>query len=394
MRRLLSVILFALLPCLANSQAVTEFTRISLLTGSPGAELYSTFGHSAIRVSDVSQGIDMVYNYGTFDFNTPNFYLKFAQGKLLYKLSIETFENFQNSFRYENRSVDEQILQLTPAQKEKLILLLQENYLPENRYYKYDFFFDNCATRIRDLLTAAYGDGFEYQYPDDWKKGEMTFRNLIDLYLTNHHWSDFGIDLALGLPTDVIASPADYMFLPDYLAEGFQTARIRRNGEWAPLVTSSERILERIDTVPQTFFITPIRLMWFLLVIALILSYFDYKRGKRIHAWFDILYFNVIGLVGWMVFLLWFFTDHIATKTNLNLLWAIPINFPLFLFWSKLGSETRRWYMYITGGIDVLILVFWVVFPQQYHVAFIPLILIILMRYVVMLNSSSTKINQ
>ena len=273
-----------------NAQTVTEFTRISLLTGSPGSELYSTFGHSAIRVSDPAQGSDMVYNYGTFDFNTPNFYVKFARGKLLYKLSIASFENFQNSFKYENRSVDEQVLRLTLPQTKTLVALLKENYKPENRYYKYDFFFDNCATRIRDLLIEAFGGDFEYQYPEEWKEGDMTFRNLIDLYLTNHHWSDFGIDLALGVPTDGIAQPADYMFLPDYLAEGFQTARIRHDGEWVPLVSSSGRILNRIETKPETFMITPQRLMWFLLMLALGLSYLDYVRGRRVHRWFDVIY--------------------------------------------------------------------------------------------------------
>ena len=192
MRKLILVSIFVIgIPFFSLAQALSERASISLLTGSPGTELYSTFGHSAIRVHDPSTGMDIVFNYGTFDFNTPNFYLKFAQGKLNYKLSIETFEQFRAGFIYENRSVVEQKFNLTQTQKNLLFALLEQNYLPENRFYKYDFFFDNCATRIRDLMITAFGEDFQYQYPEEWKNSGLTFRNLIDMYLTNHHWSDF-----------------------------------------------------------------------------------------------------------------------------------------------------------------------------------------------------------
>jgi len=302
----------------AEGQTISNSTKISLLTGSPGADLYSTFGHSAIRIDDPAQNINMVFNYGTFDFNSPNFYVKFTRGQLDYKLSMESFEQLEYGFRYENRSVVEQELNLTIDQKRKLFSLLQENYTPENRYYKYDFFFDNCATRIRDLMTAAFKDDFKYNYPEAWEKEDLTFRNLIDLYLTNHHWSDFGIDIALGLPTDAVAAPADYMFLPDYLAEGIATATIIQDGEEIPFVLSSKTIIARKDIEPEVFLISPVMLMWALFVFSLTLSLYAYKKGLKIH-WFDVLYFSIIGLVGWVVFLLWFFTDHIATKDNLNL---------------------------------------------------------------------------
>jgi len=387
MKKALLTIFFVFLSIQSIGQQISESTTISLLTGSPGAELYSTFGHSAIRIKDESQRIDIVYNYGTFDFNTPNFYVKFVRGQLDYKLSLESFGQLKSGFLYENRSVVEQVLNLTTEQKRKLYQLIQENYLPENRYYKYDFFFDNCATRIRDLMIIAFGDDFHYNLPDEWSHQEVTFRNLIDLYLTNHHWSDFGIDIALGMPTDAVASPEDYMFLPDYLADGFATASIVQNGEEVPFVKSTRTIIPRTDAEPDVFMITPVRLMWSLLIFSILWSIFSLKRRSKMY-WFDLIFFSVLGVLGWVVFLLWFYTDHIATKDNLNLLWAVPIYFPLFFFWHRLAPAIRKWILLIFGGIDVLILIFWWGFPQSYHVAFIPLILIVLLRFGIHRKSS------
>ena len=387
MKKSLITLIFLCVSYFALAQSVTDATRISLLTGSPGSELYSTFGHSAFRIQDKKQNMDIVFNYGTFNFNTPNFYMKFVRGQLDYMLSVEQYENFEASFKYENRSVTEQELNLTNTQKSSLISLLFENYQPENRNYKYDFFFDNCATRIRDIMIKAYGDDFHYQYPDSWVNSKLTFRNLIDMYLTLHHWSDFGIDIALGLPTDGVATPADYMFLPDYLAEGFELATIDHDGEMVPLVKNTKILLARADIAPEVFVITPVRLMWTLFILSAVLSFFSYKKGLNIH-WLDVSYFSIIGLLGWVVVFLWFFTDHIATKDNLNVLWAVPLHFPVFLFWPKIPIKIRMGYIWIFGILNLLILVLWVVFPQQYHVAFIPLILIILLRFYFLFKQS------
>jgi len=383
--RLFLITVFFVFPSTIHAQYLSESSTISLLTGSPGTELYSTFGHSGVRISDPAQNLDIVFNYGTFDFDTPNFYLKFAQGKLLYKLSIERFEQFQYGFEYENRSVIEQVLNLTTTQKQRLYTLLMDNYKPENRYYKYDFFFDNCATRIRDIMPKAFGEDFEYHYTEEWLLEEMSFRNLIDLYLTNHHWSDFGIDLALGLPTDKIASPSDYMFLPDYLQEGFASATIVKQGKEVPLVLSTKEIISKVPTAPDTFLIKPMIVCWFIFIITLTVSFYGFKKNKRL-SYFDAIYFSIIGLVGWMVFLLDFATDHIATKQNLNMLWAVPLHLPLFLVWKKLSWKLRQYYIWICLVIDVFIIGLWMIFPQNYHNAFIPLILAMITRYFMLLK--------
>jgi len=391
MRKACFTLLFVFFSFLhTNAQLISEGAKISLLTGSPGDELYSTFGHSAIRVLDPAQNLDSIFNYGTFDFNTTNFYVKFVRGQLDYKLSRESFRQLEYGFKYENRSVVEQELNLTLDQKIKLYSLLQENYKLENRYYKYDFFFDNCATRIRDIMITAFGDDFQYNYPEAWEKDDLTFRNLIDLYLTYQHWSDFGIDLALGLPTDAVARPSDYMFLPDYLAEGFAKATIIRDGKKVPFIISSKTIIPRKDVKPKEYLITPTKLMWLLFALSAALNYFTHRKALKIH-WFDVLYFSVIGVVGWVVFLLWFYTDHIATKGNLNLLWAVPIYFPFFFFWNKLSQKVKQWIIIVLGGINVIILLSWWVFPQNYHDAFIPLILIILLRFFFLFKDSKKK---
>lgn len=372
-----------------EAQKISEATKISLLTGSPGTDLYNTFGHSAIRVQDPDQNIDMVYNYGTFNSNMPYFYVKFVRRKVDYALSTEVFKSFEYGFIYENRSVVEQELNLTYVQKQKLVDLLEENYRSDKRYYRYDFFFDNCATRIRDIMISAFGDDFKYNYPEAWENEDLTFRNLIDLYLTNHHWSDFGIDIALGLPTDAIATPADYMFLPDYLSEGFATATILRDGVEVPFAIPGKTIIPRKDIAPKVFFITPMKLTWSLFVISVVLSLLAYKKAINTH-WFDVLYFSIIGIVGWLVFLLWFFTDHIATKDNLNILWAVPIYLPLFFFWNKLSEKSKKVIIIVFGGIDIIILLSWAVFPQSYHIAFIPLILIVLLRFYMLYRDMSS----
>jgi hypothetical protein len=377
--------LFLITTNFSLASGLSESSVISLLTASPGEELYSTFGHSGIRVKDESQNIDIVFNYGSFDFDTPNFYLKFTQGKLLYRLSQGSFENFAYGLQYENRSIVEQVLNLTLAQKHQLYKALLDNYKPENRYYKYDFFFDNCATRIRDIMPATFGEDFNFNYPVDWEKDDMTFRNLIDLYLTNHHWSDFGIDLALGLPTDDVASPSDYMFLPDYLLEGFALATIVHHGEVQPFVLSTREILPRRDLPSEVFFISPMKVCWGVFVIALLLSLYGYQHNKS-YSWFDVIYFSVIGLVGWVVFFLDFLTDHIATKENLNMLWAVPLHLPVFVFWWKLPSNFRKYYIWIFLIVDLLIIAFWWIFPQNYHNAFIPLILAMITRYLLIIK--------
>lgn len=353
--------------------------RISLITCSSGSDLYAIFGHSAVRVNDMSLGLDIVFNYGTFDFDEPNFYLKFIRGKLRYKLSAAHFQDFVYAYSRDNRSVFEQELNLTAEQKQQYWAFLTNNYLPENRFYLYDFFFDNCATRIRDGVETAFPD--QLQFNISQLDQDMSFRNLIDLYLPPQPWSDFGIDLALGARIDRKATPYEYMFLPDYLSEGFANATILQNGRAVPLAGEKRPVF--LQTPPEkepVSYFTPKIFWWAFFIIVLAITLLDFTKRKRSRL-FDIIFFLVTGLLGLLLFLLWTATDHVATANNFNLLWALPTHIvaAAYLGRHKLPEWMRK-YMWISCLLAIVALLLWWLWPQQLHTAVFPIVLALALR--------------
>jgi len=247
--------------------AVENVATISLLTCAPGAELYSIFGHSAIRVQDPSKGIDEVYNYGMFSFGTPNFYVKFVKGKLPYWVSKGNFPRFMREYEREQREVFQNELLLTSDEKKEVLAFLENNIKKENRVYAYDFFYDNCSSRIRDVLETTLGERLRWS-PKEEK--DYTYRNLLDLYLLDSHWSDFGIDLILGKPTDENADVRQQMFLPDFLKLNFESGEVNRNGTWKPLVGPATTLI----TFPLVASSTPLykRPLGILLVLLVLIA--------------------------------------------------------------------------------------------------------------------------
>ena len=213
----LSILIFIGFAIHMNAQhlQLTTNAQISVITVAPGNELVDSFGHSAFRVRDSYLSVDIVYNYGRYDFGTPNFYGKFAQGKLLYDLGISTFNDFMYHYTAQNRTVVEQILNLTKKEKQQFFEFLQTNARPENKSYLYDFFFDNCATKLRDVSNEILAENIQLNYTYD--EMNLTFRDLIHKYLDDQAWGKFGIDLALGSVIDRKAMPEEYSFLPDYI---------------------------------------------------------------------------------------------------------------------------------------------------------------------------------
>ena len=194
---------------------LTESSKVSLVTCGPGEELYEAFGHTAIRVYDPSLGFDAVYNYGTFDFNQPNFYWNFVQGRSLYMLAVNRYSNFIRAYEHYNRSVREQFLNLTLEQKQALLDELTWNAKKENRDYLYDYFFDNCSTRPRDVILEAINVPVEF---DSAHLGDerLSIRELTDLFIVKEQpWGDLGIDLCLGAVIDEPATAMQYMYLPE-----------------------------------------------------------------------------------------------------------------------------------------------------------------------------------
>jgi len=352
--------------------------QISLLTCDPGDQLYSAFGHSAIRVVDRVNNQDLVFNYGTFDFNTPFFYVKFTQRTLDYMLSVSTYERFLYEYNYYRRGIREQVLDLNPEQATQLVQFLQINYLPENRFYRYDFFYDNCATRIRDVFETVLGRNLDWN--EEVNPEPKTFRNLIDEYVYPLPWADFGIDLALGAVIDVNAKEREKQFLPDYMEAAFGRAVIVGDGPNRPLVKSNHVVLEFTERTSEMDLFNPYLIWWLFAIAAMILTFVGFKK-KRLFKGFDIGFFTVLGLLGLLIVLLWFFTFHSQTKSNWNILWAFPGHLVLAfaLFSQKIKSWMKK-YLLFALILSNLALVFWIFGWQSFHPSIVPLLLVILLR--------------
>ena len=356
-----------------SSVPLSENARISLITCGPGGDLYSTFGHSAIHIYDTQAGIDKVYNYGTFDFDTPNFYTKFTQGKLNYTLAVSDFDRFIRTYQYEGRWVYRQDLRLTGEEKQAVYAFLENNALPENKDYKYDFFYDNCSTRIRDVFEDVLGKNLSY--PDENRDTTATFRQLIDLYLTNHPWSDLGIDLALGFPCDYEAGFRQKMFLPDYLMAGMENAVVTRDGSAEALVGNHGLILPQHPELDTSETQSIAWIFWIFFGICFLSGIFWPAERMR---WFDVTFFAIAGILGIFVLLLWFATDHTATKWNMNILWALPS----WLYGAYILSRRKpiSRFFKIHAIILFFVIISWMWIPQNLHVAAIPIVLALLVR--------------
>ncbi|MFH1000942.1 MAG: DUF4105 domain-containing protein [Bacteroidota bacterium] len=373
------VFLFAILIFKSGfSLTLSDSSFISILTCSPGSELYSVFGHTAIRVNDPVLGIDIVFNYGTFDFNTPNFYAKFVKGKLNYKLSLSKYEYFIFEYEAEERSVFEQKLNFNKTEKQKLYELLVENYKPENRYYLYDFFYDNCSSRIRDIVENATVAKLNYNYLP--KKENANYRNLLYPYIHPKSWLDLGINLALGLRADKNISVRDYMFLPDYILSIYDSSTINDGIIESRLTQPIEvKFLAVEKPVEEWFILKAPVILWILFLITVLFTIFAFLKNKNFR-FIDYFLFSVTGLLGVLLTFLWFFTDHKPMEYNLNTLWAFPLNLMMLFYLHKPGVKFFQVYMLFTLLLNTIILLSWPVFPQHYHYAVFPLVLSIFIR--------------
>lgn len=370
--------LFALLfflPLKIFAQNGSCHLRISLLTCAPGEELYSTFGHSALRITDTVSNSDIVYNYGTFNFDEPGFYRKFIRGKLSFYLSTEDFDSFMSEYRDEQRDVSEQVLNLTCAEKYNIIMMLHANMMPGNIFYKYNFTFDNCTTRLRDLIekTADTAVHFGNILP-----GKKTFRDLIYKYLDKNdkQWSKLGIDILLGSPTDAVMQPRQVMFLPDYLLKGFDSATI----DARPLVMQKQNILDlHKPPVAINYFTHPIFIFSCFFVLIVLLSFSKNVFIKRLLMGFDGFIFFISGLIGILILFMWFGTDHEMCRDNFNLLWAWPTNvIAAFYMHSKKRPGTKYFMIYTV--FNLVLFACWFFLPQHLNPALMPIVAILIFR--------------
>ena len=351
--------------------------QVSLLTCSPGEELYSTFGHSALRVIDSSNNTDIIYNYGTFDFDDPSFYSKFTRGKLMYFVSVQKFESFFEEYQDYQRGITEQILGLSCSEKKKLVSALQENATEENRYYKYDFIIDNCTTRLRDIVFKNANATVISK--DIRPNKEITFRKLIHKYLDSsyQYWSKLGIDILLGRPLDKKLTNNEAMFLPDYLLKGFDSTSLSGVALGRPLVLEKKEILKPALSERKSSLFTPFIVFTILFFVVFVLGLL--KNTGKFFSVFDFILFFISGILGVFLLFMWFGTDHPECKNNFNLAWAMPFHFIIVFFLFR-KWRWLKYYFFINSIFLLILLILWKWLPQEMNNALIPVVCVLLVR--------------
>lgn len=318
---------------------LSKEAKISVLSCGPGSELYSKFGHSAIRVKDPVNKMDIVYNYGVFDFTQPNFYLNFAKGRLDYMLVRHRTADFINQYRQEQRSVIEQVLNLNSEEQNKLLLFLENNAKPENRTYSYHFFFNNCATKIIDVIALANPTII---FEDEFVNNNKSFRSLIDSNLNENSWGSLGINIALGSKIDQLATDYQHRFLPKYVALQLEHSLIDNK----PLISKENQLLKSATIDNSTFSLSSPLVIFSLIFTLTILLVFKFKSYK----YWKLLLYSVASLIGVGILFLWLFTNHDMTQYNYNILWANPLLI-LLLGSKRISPIISKWiyYIIITG---------------------------------------------
>ncbi|WP_303922159.1 DUF4105 domain-containing protein [Draconibacterium sediminis] len=364
LKRLL-VVVFVALAFDGLAFQLSPKATVSIITCSPGNEMYSVYGHSAIRVKDPQLNYDVAFNYGIFDFSSPNFLYRFCAGQTDYLLGAYRFDVFLNEYRQDKRSVFEQELNLTAQEKQAVVDFLVWNAQPENRVYRYNFFFDNCATRVRDVIADNVNGGITYTDSASHK----TLRTLIKDYHHKIRWLNFGIDFLVAAESDREATLEEEMFLPDYVMQHFATAKRNDNGQ---NIAQPVQILYQAPEQTQQ-----LTWLWGPLVVfsllLLVVAYFTWKqfKNKKMKPALDIVLYGINGLGG--LLLTWFtiYSEHPAMSPNYNLMWLVPLSL-LFaiVYLRKKWRPAVRYYHFVFA---VWMIIFFVSSPfisQKFHPVF------------------------
>jgi hypothetical protein len=360
-------------------QTLSNNSEISLLTISPGKELFSFAGHTAIRVKDPANGIDANFNYGVFDFRTEGFYLKFLKGTLPYQLGAYNFRDEMPIWTEDGRGITQQVLRLDSTQKQQVFDLLMTNYEAENREYKYKFFYDNCSSRVRDVFQTVCGSTLAFS---NTLNADKSFRDWLDIYnqKSNNDWTAFGMNLALGLPADEKTNASRAMYIPDNLMAAFDSAKVTQKGKLFNFVSRKQELSE-YTIHHKSFPIKPFMLFSILFLIVAYLTFMEHQ-GNKWHLWLDKILFSLTGITGCFLLILWFLTDHRVMNQNMNLMWTFPLVFPLVLFLNRTkGNQNYLRAIFIIQMVLALIFIIGFSFsPQGFHVAMIPITAMVLLR--------------
>lgn len=342
--------------------------QFSLLTCSPGTEIYSLFGHTAIRYQNYTQNKDIVFNYGMFSFSSPNFIYRFVKGETDYQLGVNDFRSFEAEYMFRGSSVYQQILNLTYEEKLKLQNLLFTNYLPQNRVYRYNYFYDNCTTRARDQIEKCIDGNVEYpnSVPD------KTFRGIIHEFTKGFDWEEFGIDLCLGAGADKPIGIRQQMFSPFYMRSFAESAFIKdENGNTRPLVLKEEVIVDAdtVDAAESSFSFSPIACATFFLFLNVVIAFVQIVR-KKIYWFWDLILYLSQGLAGCIIAFLFFFSTHPTVDSNwLILLFnPIPLFYLPFMVYNDIKRKKDKWHVINSVYLTLFILILPLI-PQEINLS-------------------------
>ena len=367
--------IFFAVSSLAQTILLSDLARISLLTNSPwNGEVYAVFGHTAIRVSDEVNAIDHVFNYGVFDFNSPNFIFRFMRGETDYMVVAYPFDRYLEEYQARGVASYEQVLNLAQQEKQNIWDALCINSLPQNREYRYNFFLDNCSTRPRDIIEQNINGSINYS-PSKIKN--QTYRDLIHECVSAYPWLRFGIDLLIGSDADEIISDYNKMFLPVYLKHAYEGAVTVSDGTKRKmvveefLITGDAEEEKHLEPVDYPFVVGVI-----LLVLTVVISVLSFRKYTLPGKIYDVLLFLLAGITGCVIAFLMFFSEHPATNPNWNIVWLNPVQLIIaFLIPVKYFLKAVYYYHFINFVFLSFFLLLWIFIPQQLDVAFIFFIL-------------------
>ena len=386
----LFLFIFSIYSPLKAQVNLSVYSEVSIVTAGPGTELYEAFGHSAIRIKDPVLNFDIIYNYGMFDFNQPNFLLNFAKGNMIYSLARYDFKYFLASYKRDKRWLKQQVLNLTQQEKQAYFLFLEKKASPKNKDYLYDPYFNNCATKLRDITKSILKN--KVVFNDNHLEKNLTFRQLTNNEIHWNSWGTFGLNLIAGTKLDKTATTQEYLYLPDYVYSSFKDATVFIENQPKKLVKREDVLLNFKEKEAETSLLSPFLIFSLLTLLGIYITYKDIKNNKRT-KFLDFILFFISGLIGCILVFLWFFSTHSTAPNNFNVLWAFAPNLIIaFLF---LRTKTKKWlkkYILLLLGLLVIIPILWVFKIQVYPISIIPLLVLYFTRYYFLSNRLLTSI--
>ena len=373
----------------SNEQDADRYS-ISILTVSPGKDLVDAFGHSGIRVIDRELNYDVVFNFGIYDFQAPDFYSNFVKGRPIYSLGINNYNRFINNYKNQNRGVVEHKILISNNKKDNVIRLLFENSKQENKFYIYDYFNDNCSTKVADLFIENFNDEFNNSETNLSKKSKHSYRSLIYQMIPRNSWGSLGIDICLGSVIDQDINYRQTFFLPSKFGKFLDTIESENSQ-----ILESKLVLESLETSEESVLnvTSPMFILFFISILIILITFRDFKNDKQTKV-LDTLLISITSMIGLLISYLWFFSDHSAASQNYNILWASPLNILLFI--DLFVSKKRKWILGYLKFIFLMLLLMishWILSVQTFNITLFSFIFALLIRYLFLIYNHKKLIS-